>query len=471
VIPAEQPRRTYVFVAIAVVSAVCLSSLLSINTFPVVSNDSVVYIEHSLDLTEGGWVTEGYRQVGYPATIAQVRWLATLVGAEPLLAVAVLQRLLLVLAGALSFIIWRWWSLPLLLFLAAGSTVASSNFLLTEGMGLPVAILLVFPTLAYIRAVRSDMWSRRVLVLGITVIVGALYLFFVRLTYGVFGVLPLVLVLASWKTVYRRFSLVAFGVFVSVAGLFALLVSFDNEQDLGVRSPIAGDEATTYYHAWSQVFVVNPENRSDPDLASFYDDGVVHAFSRELSGLDLSSEEQEERYDAEIRAMLEAAGMSVPGSQIQAALWALIGGRLHDIEGAVNRVISSSRENVDDLINLNEFAFENGPMAFAEVYNDSQLPEAVITDPVGVPLNLNNQKLLAVLMPMALAALILALVWPDARLGAVAGLVVVLATAIGLGLIRADNLRFLIAANGFGIAMAIGLLQGHFTHRISQQAV
>ena len=66
----------------------------------------------------------GYRQFGYPLAISVSRALADAATVEPLLFTAALQRFLLVLSSALAVVLWRWWAIPLLVFVLAAETLA-----------------------------------------------------------------------------------------------------------------------------------------------------------------------------------------------------------------------------------------------------------------------------------------------------------------------------------------------------------
>jgi hypothetical protein len=454
----ESWSRRSAIAGTVIVALVVLLSLLSVNTFPSVTNDAAVYIAYSRDLIGGGWVEQGFRQVVYPVFLAGVRGLARLVGAEPLLATAVLQRLLSVAAGVLAFRAWRWWSLPLLVYLFAPATIAYSNFLLIESLALPLAVLLVFPTLRYLRDVGNEPspeLDRRLLVSGGLATLGALFLFGLRFTFAVFGAIPLVMALAGWKTGHRRLGVSLLAVFLVTAGALTVAFTLENRAEWGVATPSAQAGHAEYYYAWLHVFREVPENREDPSLARFYDDGEVYDFERELTFADVPRAERDERFEAEIAAMLDAAGMSKTGSQLESMAWSLAGGRLHDLAGGVFGIVHSTRTDIDRWINISSFAVKNGPVAFADEYNDGLVPQAVITDPLGLPLpGPDSQSWAMLLVPLSLVITVIGLRWQRTRWTSVAGLLVVVSTAMGLGLIRADNFRFLMVSSAFGIAAA-----------------
>ena len=437
------------------------SFVLSVNTFPVMTNDSVFYLEHSHDLLGGGLVENGYRQVGYPFTLAVIRTVSGFLGAEPLLAAAVLQRVLLIVAGYLSWRSWRWWSLPILVFFVAAETLAFTGFLLTESLAMSLAVILVFPTVRFVELMqkRTSLDKRRAIWLGGVIVAFVVGLFSFRFTYAVFGAVPLTLAVAGWRTPYRRITTSMLGVTVMLMGVFTLVTSLENRAEHDVFAPSVRGEAVRYYFAWQQVFTVRPENRIEPDLDGFYNGGFVHQFNRDVDAMALSPSGEQAAYNAEIEAMLEAAGIPPTRSKLESSLFALQGGRLHDLHDAVDAVVASRRSDVEDLIYLNQFAMRRGPEEFVEEYNGGQLVEAVITDPIGVVAPVpSTRSLLGFMLPAAIGLMLLGLAVRRTRALATVGLLVVVAFALGLGWIWADNLRFLMPTSAFGLAIASGVL-------------
>lgn len=110
---------------------------------------------------------------------------------------------------------------------------------------------------------------------------------------------------------------------------------------------------------------------------------------------------------------------------------------------------------------INEFATTRGYDAFVDEYNDGRRIDAVITAPIGAsPPIPSTQAVVAVLLPLALVVMAFGLFRASTRPLAVIGLLVVVVYAIGMGWIRADNLRFLLPTAAFGIAVGTGALAG-----------
>lgn len=454
-------------VALAIVILVAVSSLFSVNTFPVIGNDSLFYIEHSRNLGEMGWVELGYRQVGYPIYLSAVRQVSRLLGAEPLFAVALVQRILLVGAGVLAFVLWRWLSLPLIIFLLAPQTIGLTNFVLIEGLALPLALLVAISATFFVRTSRLEGMDRSgsPVVSGICVGVGVLLLVAMRFSFIAFTLVPGVLVAAAWQTRWRRLAVAIVAVvWIATVGLIAAL-SIENESEYGVRSPAVNGEPAAYYYAWAHSFSRHPDNRTDPTMSRFYDDGEIRDFLREMDGSGLSYRQSRSIYQREISSMMKAAGTSLWRARIESTLWTLAAGRIDDLGSAVRAVVESTRSGLNRAMVPNGFADQYGLEAFAEQYNDSQVPNAWITDQVAKPPPIpNSRAVLRLLGPIAVVVMGMALVRRQTRPLAATGLLVVLISAAGLGFLLADNYRLLVTSLVFGIGIATESAVGLIDH-------
>jgi hypothetical protein len=351
-------------IAVLVVAALAVFSL---NTFPVLTNDSLLYLDYSRSLDTFGWVTGGYRQFGYPLYLALVRGAADLFGVEPLFATAIIQRGLLLVAVVLAWIHWRWWSLPFVFLLLTAETLVYSNLLLIEGLALPLAALIVFPTIYCLRTSRDGSYvekRRTVLMLTTLVALIALTLFCLRFTLLVFGAVPLALTIAYWRTELRRSVTAIFAIFILAGALITLVMSVENHEEWGVFSPSAYSAPVRYYYAWMLVFRVNPENQTDPDLAEFYDDGRLREFITSVWLDDTTHEEKWALYDQRTEAMLDAAGISIMGSRLSSMAWSLAGGRVNDVGSALALIIPATRDGIEEAMYLNSYYEENGAAAF-----------------------------------------------------------------------------------------------------------
>lgn len=326
-------------------------------------------------------------------------------------------------------------------------------------MGLPLALLLVLLVTSYLDLVdseASDLGHARNL--GILIVVTVLALFALRFTYAVFVVVPLLLAIKSWRTPQRAIGGWMLSITVVMMGVVAIGASVENRAEFDEFSPSARGQPVRYYFAWQQVFVIHSENAQDPALASFYDGGVVHDFSREVDRLELSPSGKKTLYDAEIEAMFDAAGLSATRVRAATFVNALAGGRLNDIAPSIEAVIDSRRTDLDWIVYRNGFAVRNGQIAFVDRYNDGQMVEALVTNPVGKPLTWpSSHTLIAILLPLAVVAMAISLFTRHRTLGAI-GLLVVVSFAFGMGWLFADNFRFLFPTSVFGIAIGTALV-------------
>lgn len=437
-------------------------SVLSLNTFPVLTNDSLFYLDYSRSLDTYGLVDGGYRQFGYPLFLAVVRGAAGVVGVEPLLAVAIIQRALLLTACVLAWVHWRWWSLAFIALVITSETLVYSNLLLTEGLALPLGALIVFPMIFCLSALRHGSYQEKttsVLMWTVVVAVMALALFSLRFIFVVFGAVPLALLVAAWGTSLRRKVAIIFGGFVLCGAVFTVVMSVENDRDWGVFTPSAYGAGARYYYAWLQVFRVHPENRTNPALAEFYNEGRLREYLTDVSEEDTTHEEKWALYDHRTDAMLEAAGMSIMGSRLISMMGSLAGGHIDDIGSTLAQIIPVRRDGIEAAMYFNGYYEEKGATAFEARYNEGRQGEAVITHAIGRPLpSPGTRWVIAIFLPISLIVMLAGLWRPATRLLAATGLTVVIAQAIGMGWIRADNLRFLLPGSVFGVAVGTAVL-------------
>jgi hypothetical protein len=445
--------------AVLIVVAV---SVLSLNTFPVATSDSLFYLDYSRSFDTYGLVTLGYRQFGYPLFLATVRGAAGVVGVEPMLAVAIIQRALLLTACVLAWVHWRWWSLAFIALMVTSETLVYSNLMLTEGLALPLGALIVFPAIFCMSALRDGSYQEKtssVLMWTVVVSMMALALFSLRFPFVVFGAVPLALLIAAWGTSLRRKVAVIFGGFVLCGAVFTLVMSVENDRDFRVFAPSANGATARYYYAWLQVFRVHPKNQTNPALAEFYNEGRLRDYITSVQEADTTHEEKWALYDQRTDAMLEAADMSIMGSRLSSMMWSLAGGRIDDIGTALVQIIPATRDGIERAMYFNGYYQENGAAALETRYNEGQRAEAVITDAIGRPLpSPGTRWVLAILLPTSLIVMVAGLWRPAIRLLAATGLTVVFAQAIGMGWIRTDNLRFLLPGSVFGVAVGTAVL-------------
>ena len=439
---------------------IILSTVASVNTFPVVTNDSLGYLAHSSDLSAFGLVNDGYRQLGYPVALTLSRAAADVLAIEPLLFTSLAQRAVLLAGIVLSVIMWKWASVPLLVFLLSASTLAFPGLILTEGLSVPFAVLLAIVFLAF--AAKRREWEEsgrwRLWASSGTVVLLAIWLFAIRFPFAVFGLVPAGVALLSWKSSFRRPALSLLAVYIVAAGSLTLALSLENADEYGVLFPTVRGERSAYWATWSLVFTIDAENRDDPGLAAFFDDGNPYEFMGEVDNGGLPYTAQRAVYREAIDDLLAAADISPAWSRVQSFLWSLRGGRLDDVAGITDGIAASNRHNVDHVIHSNRFSREHGVEAFSERYNNGREPEAMLTSEAAPRLPLpDGQESLSLLLPVGILVLLIGAIRRGTRIEAWIGLLVVVGYAAAIGSIRADNYRFLITTSAFGLVMATGV--------------
>lgn len=455
--PYDVALRRLCWALVGVAFIIIFSTVASVNTFPVVTNDSLGYLGHSSDLSTFGLVNDGYRQLGYPVALTLSRAAANVLTIEPLLFTSLAQRALLLAGIVLSVIMWKWASAALLVFLLSASTLAFPDLILTEGLSVPLAVLLAIVFLGF--AAKRTEWEEsgrwRLWASSGTVVLLAIWLFAVRFPFAVFGLVPVGVALISWKSTFRRPALCLLAAYIVAAGSLTLALSMENADEYGVFFPTVRGERSAYWATWSLVFTVDAENRDDPGLAAFFDDGNPYEFIGKVDNSGAPYTEQRAVYRAAIDDLLAAADISPRWSQVQSFLWSLRGGRLDDLAGITDRIAASSRHNVDRIIHSNRFSREHGVEAFSERFNNGQEPEAMLTSEAALRLPLpDGQESLSVLLSVGLLVLLIGITRRGTRIEAWIGLLVVVVYAAAIGVIRADNYRFLITTSVFGLVIA-----------------
>ena len=444
------------------VGLLAVSTFLSVNLFPVVTNDSLTYIGYSHSPSEFGFVEFGYRQFGYPLFLAMARFGAEQLTIEPLLFTAFLQRFALAIGLTYAILLWRWWSLPIVLFGLTAEILAYTNLILTEGLTLPLALIITCLTAHLFRLKAKgqfDSSTRTGLALVVAIALVALGLLAIRFPFAVFGICPLLVAVASRNTNLRRAAWAGFAGYLVAAVAIIGLLAFENSREFDQLSPNTRGARSVYWATWNAVFTLQPENASDPDLAEFYDDGDPYVFIGEVDSMNVPYPQQASIYEDAIEDLLSAAGLGVWQSRAESLVGALTGGRMDDLKGIIDRVVKSDRVSVDAAIHNNAFSREHGAATFADQFNGGELPEVVVLAPLAQRFPLPTAREFAgVLVPISLIVLLVGLMDGTTRLWAAGSLAAVVAFAAFIGYVRADNFRFLSTVFVFGIATACAVV-------------
>jgi hypothetical protein len=453
--------RVVAFVALAV----AIGFALSVNLFPNINNDGVEYIAFSQRLGDTGLVHLGYRQFGYPLFLAIGRIVSGLLGVEPLLAASFGQRLLLAIAAGYAVWLWRWRALPLLFLVVTPSLLAYTNLILTEGLTVPLALLLACVTAHHFRVTARPLQGRdgragampqahTAAVTAWVAVAITLALLAIRFPFAVFAVVPA----AIWWRARRekadsRAYAAAFAVYLLGAALLAFGLTSENRAEMGVATPSARGERAMYWSAWHLVFTLHPENRVDPSLADFYDDGSPYFRIWEIEDEHRSYPDQAAILESSAQELLSAAGLSLPRERFFSLLGALRGGRLDDVRPRVEAILDTDASNVDEVIHADDVSRREGWDVFNDRYNRGSKPQAVITSPLfpSPPLPHVSDTLRLLLPAALLGSVLLSLRKRQALLGSVF-LVPPLAYAAALAWLLADNGRFLMTTSTYAVA-------------------
>ncbi|HEY5890102.1 MAG TPA: hypothetical protein VIW94_05330 [Acidimicrobiia bacterium] len=461
-------NRLVWFAAAAGVALVAIS-IFAVNLLPVVTNDSLTYLDQSRDLMSGGVVEGGYRQVGYPVVLWLDRVVAGILGAEPLLFSVLVQRLLLVGAIVYSLVLWRWKSLPVMLLILTPEFVVYPDFVLTEGLTVPLSLLLACLVSHYFLLDDGATIFRRperleipqiAIFVALTAVVVVLIM--IRFPLAVFGLIPVAI---AWQAVVKRTSaskkiLVVTSGFVAVASMFALAAAIENSREFKVFSPTTNGVRAEYWGAWRLTFGLHPENQDKAILASYFDGGTPHPFLARVTDANPLYEDQDAEIDAAIVDLLVLSGTSRTRERVFSILGSLRGGRHNDLDVYAESVLGSDARSIDESINRNSLAIARGTQAFADEYNDGVLPQAVVTSAIfptypspGV------QSLFAYLLPVTwIGLMVLTLKKRRYTMGLIF-IVPPLTMALAMGWLLVDNTRLLMTTSVFAVAGLSGLLE------------
>lgn len=467
---ASGPLRTALLLALGFL---VINRLLAVNIIPVITNDSVGYLSHANDAWADGFVWGGYRQVGYPLLLVATDTAGSFLHIEPVLLTAAIQRLLLGLGIAYAVWLFRWWSLPLVVIATAPDIVAYTNLILTEGAAIPLSILygtllahLVlnrhpgsFPhasSLPFgILGDRAGAPARRALLVVASLVVLALTLVKYQAIALVFPLCALLWM--DFRDESRRRFVIVLG--VSLAGVLTVvssLMALENRSEYDDLFPISRGIRNGYWGTFQLVFNLNPENRENPALTTYYADGNIFDFIREVEGTIEDYPTQRAVFENAITLMLHEAGMDKRQEQLRATWGAMRGGRFDDIRGIVALIRTSSTDSAEATIHKNSFSTARGIDQYVAGYNGGQKIEPVLTAALfHSGLTLSARSMIVWTGPLTLIVLLAALaLFQGIRLFAAAGVLGALMVFGLVGLLLVDNYRYVIVTHMYLIPIA-----------------
>ncbi len=251
------------------------------------------------------------------------------------------------------------------------------------------------------------------------------------------------------------------GVLTIVSGLMAL----ENRSEYDDLFPISRGIRNGYWGTYQLVFNLNPENRGNLALRDIYADGLPFSLIREIEGTLDEYPAQRAAFEQAISVMLDEAGMDKGTEQLRSTLGAISGGRFDDIGSIVTAIQTSSTDNIEATIHRNSISTTHGIDQYVAGYNGGQRIEPVLTSAMfhslfGTP----TRSMIGWAGPMMVLALIASIALSNGiRLFATAGLMGAMAVFGVVGVLLADNYRYVIVAHMYlaPLATLSAVVLGH----------
>lgn len=431
---------------------VAVAAVISVDIYPILTNDSLAYLSHSNSLREAGAVQVGYRLIGYPAFLAAIDSIASVLRYEPLLLSVVLQRLVLLSGLAMAAWLWRWRAVLLIAVALIPTFLVYTNFILTEGLGVGLAVwygiavaVVVTRTPALMDGGGTVRRKRLVVAAGSLALVLFLALVTIRFHYVLTGLgVAAVIVQLSWSRSTRRAGLVLGGILVVGGAAFLTLASLENADEYGTFFPAVRSERSQFWAVWTITFQDDPENQENASLSELFAGGSPYNVIREIDALPDYSDQQE-AYRAAIKTLIDESGSTMMRERLASVLGVARGGRIDDVLGIVSDASLSNIDTVERMIYRNAVAAREGPRYVDDVYNEGRRIRPVITSPLapwrGFPYFLPLYQLLLAASIIVVAG---GLVVPSTRVLAVVGSGTFMVISVVFGYYMLDNVRFLL---------------------------
>lgn len=356
------------------VSVLLVVRVVSVPIVPVVSNDSIGYLDRASAPLATGLVDQGWRQFGYPLFLDVAGDLGSLIGWDRLFAMAAVQRLVFALGIWLVWRTLRWWALPALLFVGSETIVGVTSLLITEGLIVGVATVFGACLVAAIRSRDSRATGRW----HAASLVSLLVLVSLKLQFAALILPYLLITLVVYRGVARAVTL---ALPVAFSAVLIVGMSFENANEVGRFEPVSERARASWYGAYQAVFTVHPANAEDPELARYYDDGDLYEFLHDLERREPEYSVRREVLNQRIHDMFDAAEMSPAAERLQSFIGAIGIGRTDDIKGLVDLVRHADPGSAETTLSRNSFARSHGAQAVYESFNHGRRPSMVLAQP------------------------------------------------------------------------------------------
>jgi len=431
-------------------------AVVRVNWLPIVTPDSLLYLDHSNDLIGVGLVQVGFRQFGYPLWLASVDSVAGILNIEPLALTVILQRLLLVLSAGLATYVLRWWATPIVFVLVLPTTVVYTNYILTEAISIPVAVIAAVACVGLFNARRGSLRTTWL----VTASLAAAVLPMIRLHYGLLSVAIIAAIAAAARNdrSVRRSSAVAIIGIVISTGLLVVSLAIENKTENDIFLPSLGSERVLFASSWDSVVTHNRDAvaAAIPDV---YLDGTPGAFIVKVDQSAMTFREKNAAYAAAVDQIFAVTGASLIEQRVLSFAGAFGAPRMDDL-GPV--VVWAARPTPatgsESFIHQYAAVAEIDAQTIAARYNNGTVPQPVLSVASRIP-SIRSPYLGSVIDALLAIAIIGSLLLAQDRrprpLAAI-GLAVLLGYAIASSLYVMDNLRYLLPAYLFAIVLISG---------------
>ena len=437
----------------------------SVFWLPIIVPDSLMYLDHSQDLLGTGLIQVGFRQFGYPLWLAAMSGIGHLTTLDPLWLTVVAQRLLLIAAIAATIYVLRWWAAPLTFVLLLPSTIAYTDFILTEAIAIPIAVLAASACVASFHATEK----RPMLASLATAAIAGSALPMIRLHYGILTVAVAVAIAVAThrRDAFRRWGVVWLSVVVISSSLLIVALSLENRAENGILYPSLGSERVLFWSTWVTIV---PGHRDDVAraLPDVYLDGSPDAFILAIDNSGRSFDEQRAAYAAATRAIFDVTGESLNIQRLRSFAGVFAGARIDDLGPVLFTAAQPSMTGEASLyIHQYGAVASVDPEMIARRYNDESpaRPVLMISTTLRrlVPPMPYVGNVMLLIVPLTMLASIYLVQFSESRFLAALSVSVLLGYALASSLFVMDNLRYLIPAYAFALVITSGAARQHWS--------
>jgi len=415
-----------------------------------------MYLEHSNDIFGVGLVQVGFRQFGYPAWLAAIDSLAGLINVEPLALTVILQRLLLIIGAMVAVYVLRWWATFIVLVLALPTMVVYSNFILTEAIGVPVAVIAAVACVALFKPSSRSVGTVALAIAS----VAAAVLPMIRLHYGLLSVAivaSIAIALLSDPERRRHGVLAILGIVASISVLVVSL-SIENKAENDIFFPSLGSERVLFWSSWETVVSTNRDIVAEA-IPEVYLGGIPDSLILAIDNSDMTFREQNAAYATAVSQIYEVTGKSLNRQRLLSFAGAIGGSRLDDIRPIVGWAALPIAATGTSSFTDQYWGVESmDPGLIAARYNDNKIAQPILSIASRVP-SIRSPYLgdvIDALLAVAIIGSLLLLSYKESRPLAAIGLAVLLGYAAASSLYVMDNLRYLLPGYLFAIVLISG---------------